>query len=107
MTGYAISPDVAWLEAAEADGPEHVVWAARLDTAEQFEFTDTGWLIWMLLSDGVSTVPELQAELTRIHAELGSRAGAENIDRPSLLAFLDDLTRNGLLIALPEPSHSP
>ncbi|GAA4485931.1 hypothetical protein [Microbacterium panaciterrae] len=98
MSRYAISPDVAWFEPAQYDGPDHLVWAARLDTAAQFEFTDTAWLVWMLLSDGVASVPGLLAELARIHAELGAQATGATFDAASLTAFLDDLEQSGLVV---------
>lgn len=98
MSCFAISPNSAWLEAASGDGPDQTVWAAHLDTGQQFEFTDTGWLIWMLLSDGVSSATDLRAELERIHDELGPQAGGANFDESVLTEFLATLEESGLIV---------
>ncbi|MGB4136054.1 MAG: hypothetical protein WA971_05800 [Microbacterium sp.] len=95
--GWAIAPEAAWVEAVEGGGAEQVVWVARLDTGVQFELTDTGWLIWMLLSDGVTEAAQLHAELERIRGELG--AGEEaRLDADTLNGFLESLAEDGLLV---------
>ncbi|MFJ4166453.1 PqqD family peptide modification chaperone [Microbacterium sp. NPDC089698] len=98
MSGYRISPEAAWIEASEHDGPDHLVWAAHLGSGAQFEFSDTGWLIWMLLSDGIGDVAALTAELTRIHAELSAGASGSPFDESAVSAFLADLLADGLLV---------
>ncbi|OZB81898.1 PqqD family peptide modification chaperone [Microbacterium sp. 13-71-7] len=99
MSGYRISPQAAWIEASEHDGPDHVVWAAHLGSGAQFEFTDTGWLIWMLLSDGIGDAATLTAELRRIHAELGAEASGSPSDESAVSAFLAELLADGLVVA--------
>lgn len=94
---YEISADVAWVEASDLGSTPHLVWAAQLETATQFAFTDTAWLVWMLLSDGVSTVPALRRELDRIHDELGPDVDRPSFADASLQDFLDALIRDGLI----------
>lgn len=98
MSGYRISPQAAWIEASEHDGPDHVVWAAHLGSGAQFEFTDTGWLIWMLVSDGIGDARAIAAELTRIHTELGADASGSPFDESAVSAFLADLLADGLVV---------
>lgn len=98
MSGYRISPQAAWIEASEHDGPDHVVWAAHLGSGAQFEFTDTGWLIWMLLSDGIGDPGTLAAELTRIRSELGAEASGSPFDETAVSAFLADLLADDLVV---------
>ncbi|WP_298745137.1 hypothetical protein [uncultured Microbacterium sp.] len=96
---YAIGPDVAWIQASDHGGTPHLVWAAQLETTVQYEFTDTAWLVWMLLSDGISTAADIQLELQRIHAELGDEAARPLFPDAALQGFLDALSRDGLLRA--------
>jgi len=82
---------LAWLEALDGGRSERVAWIADVTTGEMFRLEGTGWLVWILLSEGASTVDEIRAAAD----EVGARQAFEDIDLP---AFLGSLMRNGVLI---------
>ena len=98
MTAYRVAPHVAWVEGQDGGSEENVAWVSHLPSGRQFELTDTGWLIWVLVADGFGEAISLRTELARVHADAGHDDPDALPDVPALVAFLEDLERDGLLL---------
>lgn len=88
---YTISPDVAWVDGADGGREESVVWIARLDTEELYELRDAGWLVWVLIAEGIGDPDRIMAEVSDLGASIdfGDRG---------LQGFLDGLEERGIVI---------
>jgi len=92
MTGfYSCSPDVAWVDGTDGGRPESTVWIARLDTAELYELREAGWLVWVLIAEGIGDPDRIAKEA----ADLGA---AIDFGEHGLQGFLDGLERRGMIV---------
>jgi|GEM_PF-3554686 len=92
MTGfYALAPDVAWVDGTDGGRQESIVWIARLDTAELFELRDAGWLVWVLIADGIGDPDRIVAEVTELGATI-------DFGEQGLQGFLDGLEQRGMIV---------
>ena len=92
MSGsYVVAPDVAWVDGTDGGRQESTVWIARLDTAELFELCDAGWLVWVLIAEGVGDPDGIAAEA----AELGATI---DFGEQGLQGFLDGLEERGMVV---------
>lgn len=87
---YRISPELAWVDAEDGGRHDHVVWIARLDTAELFELAGSAWLVWSLLTDGFTDASAIEHEIDEL--EMTVDFGEGGLD-----AFLVALEAQGLI----------
>lgn len=81
---FGIRPGWAWLESLDGGRPGRVAWAANVETGALLTFEDTGWLVWILLTEGPADASELRNRAARE----GAPGSLDGFDLDEFLAQL-------------------